>query len=160
MTDLIVPLPTVVSGDPRPVEKAVIDDILDDIGPLKWLTISFHLPNGGLRYYHAWTVGGDLLGDQIDDLALTRGLDAADWMDIIARHEEITYRGKVKIQARDLPSIRVDVDLGHGQTDDTMRDKLRRFADEMARHFPGRYQRILPGEFPAWCGVGPRMHGA
>jgi hypothetical protein len=154
-TALIKP---VIAGDPRPVEKAVIHDIIDDLGPLKWLTISFEPAAGGLRYYQAWTAGGDLLGDQVDDLALARGLDGADWLDITGRHEQITYRGKVKIQAYDLPSIRVDVDLGHGQTDDTMRDKLRRLINDMAEHYPNKYRPVRLGEPLAWSGVGPRMH--
>jgi hypothetical protein len=150
---------SVVSSDPRPVELAVVDEILDNFGPLKWLTISFETTGGGLRWYEAWTTGGERVGDEIDTTALGLGLDGADWLAIIERHRATTHRGNVKIDVYDLLRIRTDVQVKQGQDSPDMRDAVRRFLVAMATEFPDKYRFRESDPPPSWGGVGPRLNG-
>jgi hypothetical protein len=144
---------TLTNTDARPVQRAAVLEIADQFGPLKWLDIRFPLPGGGLRLTSAWTPGGDRLGDEIDTVALAAGMDMADWLAIVDRHHEVTYRGKIQIVVHDLPPIRNDVALRYG-ADRDFRGRLRAAYAEWCSEWPFDWVGL-----PRWHGVGPYLLG-
>lgn len=140
------------TNDPKPVEKATVNDIVDGFEPETFLWINFHRPDGGVRIWYAWTEGGAPLGDQTDRHALAAGLDAADWLHIGDQHCEHTTHGRIAIQAYTLRPILADVQSGVRGPDDR-RTSLRRILDCAAAE-TGQIAR--PG-IPRWLGMGPTL---
>lgn len=142
----------VPTEDAKPVEKAAVDGIVDGFEPETFLWVVFHRPDGGARVWYAWTDGGTALGDRIDGLALTAGLDCADWLHIGDRHCQHSTRGRIAIQAYALRPILADVQAGVRGPDDRRDGLLRAIA--CAAEMTGQTPR--PG-VPRWLGVGPTL---
>jgi len=145
-------LPLTPTDDRAPVELAVVDGIAADHEPDTFLWIVFHRPDGGATIRYAWTGNGTLLGDRIDQLAVAKGLDAADWLHIGDRNNTRTIRGRIVIDAFRLHGVLADVRDGARCLEDR-RDGLRRiiaYAAEITGHTP------RPG-VPRWLGVGPSL---
>jgi hypothetical protein len=136
----------------KPVELAVVQDVMDGFGPEMYLGFAFYRPDGGCNTWNAWTEGGEPLGDQVDACALAAGLDAADWLHIGDRHATMTYRGRVRIEAYPLRPILADVQGGERGPQER-RANLRRVIDAAAAHTG---QVAVPG-LPRWPGFGPRL---
>lgn len=100
------------STNTTPVEKAAVSGIADGFDPETFLWIEFHRPNGSVRIWYAWTMGGPVLGDRMDRLALDAGLDGADWLHYAERHAVHSTRGAIKIQAHPLRPILADIQNG------------------------------------------------
>lgn len=141
------------SDDRRPVEQAVIDSICGDFGPEMYLGFVFSRPDGGCNLWHAWTDGGQALGDQVDSSALAAGLDAGDWLHIGDRHSSVTHRGRVRIEAYLLRPILADVQAGQ-RCPDERRAGLRRVIDCAAQRTG---QTPPPPGLPRWIGFGPTL---
>ncbi|GAA2929498.1 hypothetical protein [Streptomyces enissocaesilis] len=152
MTTLTAPPLLLPTGNPAPVEKAAVDGILDGFEPETFLWINFYRPDGGVRVWHAWTAGGTSLGDRIDQLALSAGLDSADWLHIADRHAELSTRGQIRIEAYPLRPVLADVQSGVRSPEDC-REKLRRVI-RAAANMTGQTPRT---ETPRWLGVGPAL---
>ncbi|BCK73991.1 hypothetical protein Srufu_079440 (plasmid) [Streptomyces libani subsp. rufus] len=146
------PVLLVPTGDPKPVEKAAVDGVVEGFEPETFLWIVFHRPDGGARIWYAWTAGGTTLGDRIDQLALASGLDCADWLHIGDQHCQQSTRGRIAIQAYALRPMLTDVQSGVRSPDDR-RDGLRRVI-ACAADTTGQTPR--PG-VPRWLGVGPTL---
>ncbi|MFD8335578.1 hypothetical protein ACFV42_23405 [Streptomyces solisilvae] len=144
----------IATGDPTPVEKAVVDGIAGDHEPETFLWIDFHRPDGGVRIWYAWTTGGQPLGDRIDHLAMNRGLDAADWLHIANRHEQVSSRGRVRIKAYALRPVFADVQSGIHASEE-QRKRLERLV-RMAAETTGQTPRTLTSP---WFGFGPGRTG-
>lgn len=145
-------LPLAPTDDRAPVEFAVVDSIAADHEPDTFLWIVFHRPDGGATIRYAWTGNGTLLGDRIDQLALTRGLDAADWLHIGDRNNTRTTRGRITIDAFRLHGVLADVRDG-ARCPENRRDGIRHViacAAETTGHT------LRPG-IPCWVGVGPSL---
>ncbi|MFJ1606963.1 hypothetical protein ACIOHS_26870 [Streptomyces sp. NPDC088253] len=140
------------SRDVKPVELAAVGEIMDDFGPETYLGIAFHRPDGGCNLWHAWTDGGDTLGDQVDVQALAATLDAADWLHIGDRHSTVTHRGRIRVEAYPLRPILADVQTGE-RSPDERRAGLRRVIDCAAARTG---QTARPG-LPRWLGFGPAL---
>lgn len=140
------------SADPTPVEHAAASGIADDHDPETFLWIVFRRPDGGARVWYAWTSGGCALGDRVDGVALTAGLDAADWLHIGGRHVTETTRGRIATQAHPLRPILVDVQ-GGVRAPGSERDKLRQMV-ALAGAATGRTPAV---GVPCWQGVGPAL---
>lgn len=151
MTTATRPL-LIPTSDPTPVEKAAVDGILDGFEPETFLWIVFHRPDGGARLWHAWTEGGQPLGDHVDSTALTHGLDGADWLHIGDRHCQHTTRGRIDIQAYALRPVLADIQAGVRGPDER-RDILLRVIACAAEH-TGQTPR--PG-VPRLLGMGPTL---
>ncbi|MFF5045621.1 hypothetical protein [[Kitasatospora] papulosa] len=153
-TDLDAPAPPALTptGDPFPVELAVIDSIASGHEPETLLRVVFYRPDGGASIRYAWTAGGPELGDRIDRLALAAGLDFADWLDLTEAHCDVTTRGRIEIQAYALRPILADVTSGC-RAPDERREGLQRIL-RCAAETTGQTPR--PG-FPRWYGVGPTL---
>ena len=105
------PIDLAPTGDPTPMERAVINSIAGEYGPETFLWINFRRPDGThIRY--AWTAAGRPLGDRIDALAMAAGLDAADWFHIADLHQRIHIRGQVETWAYALRPVLADVKAG------------------------------------------------
>ncbi|NUS25011.1 MAG: hypothetical protein HOV92_12415 [Streptomyces sp.] len=146
------PVLLVPTDDPRPVEKAAVDGIVDGFEPETFLWIVFHRPDGGAHIWYAWTVGGTDLGDRVDRMALAAGLDSADWLHIGDRHCQHSTRGRIAIQAYALRPILADVQNGVRSPEDR-RERLRRVVRKAAE-MTGQTPRTLT---PRWLGVGPTL---
>jgi hypothetical protein len=133
------------TNDPRPVEKAVIESLVDIFEPETLLWLTFLTPDGGARIWYAWTLGGDLLGDRVDRDAQARGLDLADWLHIPLNHRTESQRGRVQVQAFALRGIHADV-LGGVRACDQQRDTVHGYNGESGT-----------GPVGKWLGVGPGM---
>ncbi|PWI16048.1 hypothetical protein DI272_19145 [Streptomyces sp. Act143] len=140
------------SRDPKPVELAAVSEIMDDCEPETYLGLVFYRPDGGCRLWHAWTDGGDVLGDQIDGLALAAGLDAGDWLHIGDRHSTVRDRGRIRIQVHPLRPILADVQAGQRCTEER-RAGLYRLLDCAAE----RTGQTPPAVLPRWIGFGPAL---
>ncbi|MBP5906848.1 hypothetical protein F3K40_15425 [Streptomyces sp. LBUM 1478] len=140
------------TGDPRPVELAAVDSIAASHEPELFLWIVFHLPDGGARIRYAWTAGGPELGDRVDRVALSAGLDYADWLEIGDRHCQHSTRGRIAVQAYRLRPIFADVQAGT-RAPQERRDGLRAFIDCAGR---ATGQTPRPG-LPRWFGYGPAL---
>ncbi|MFB7574644.1 hypothetical protein [Streptomyces sp. NPDC056165] len=138
------------TGDPTPVEQAVVDSIADGYPPEMYLGIAFYQPDGGCRLWHGWTDGGPELGDQVDRLALAAGLDTCDWLHIGDRHSSLSHRGRIRIEAYPLRPILADVQGGERGPEDRRQGLLDVIAVAAAR----TGQRPRP-DLPAWPGFGP-----
>jgi hypothetical protein len=143
------------SSDRSPVERAVVDSLLGEFEPETFLWITFRTPEGGARVWYAWIEGGAPLGDQVDDLALTLGCTAADWLHIANRNMTVHQRGRVETQAHALRPMLGDLQSGVRATDEE-RDRLRRLLAHAAADC-GITPRTLT---PPWAGCGPRLLNA
>ncbi|MGV9427133.1 hypothetical protein ACWDO7_22955 [Streptomyces sp. NPDC003656] len=139
---------TATSSGPTPLVEAVIKSILSGHAPETFLWITTPTPDGGARIWHAWTDGGAPLGDRIDRVALSLGLDAADWLHIGDRHAQITTRGRIRIEAYALRQVRADVQADVRAPQDHRAGILRLL--ECAHDTPRP-------EIPRWLGVGPAL---
>ena len=149
---MAAPLALAPTGDPTPVEKAVADGIAADAEPEMFLWINFHRPDGGIRIWYAWTIGGQSLGDRIDQLAMAAGYDAADWLHIADRHEQVTTRGRVEIKAYPLRPVLADVqaaERGPQPRRDCLQSVLREAA-AISGQAPCK-------SIPRWLGFGPAL---
>lgn len=135
-----------------PVELAAVKSIISVTEPETWLAITFPRPDGGSRVRWAWTAGGAQLGNRIDILALTAGLDAADNFHIIDLHQRETWRGHIRIHAYPLRPILADVQAGV-RAPDERRALLRRYVEINA----ARSGHTPPTDLPRWLGVGPDL---
>lgn len=144
------PLLFTPSSDPAPVEQAVALSIAASFPPETYLWIECHRPDGGMQLWHAWTEGGDVLGDQVDDVAMAAGLDAADWLDLTIRHQQDSTRGRIVIKAHPLRPILADVQAG-ARAEDGLREAVLRCL-RIAAQEAGRAPRATA---PRWLGVGP-----
>ncbi|MEV0016624.1 hypothetical protein [Streptomyces tendae] len=140
------------TGDPAPVVQAVLASITAGRPPETYLRITEHRPDGGAKIWHAWTEGGQPLGDQVDQHALAAGLDAADWLHIGELHSERSSRGRFDTEAFPLRPILASVRNGE-RCPDHRRAGVQSFLDAAARQV-GR--RPVPG-IPRWLGVGPAL---
>jgi hypothetical protein len=154
MTATLAPALLLPTGDPTPVEKAVVEGIVGDFDPETLLWIIFHRPDGGARVWYAWTTGGVPLGEHIDQHALAAGYDASDWLHITGRHRTDHHRGRVETQAHPLRPIEADLRNGV-RAPEELRDKLRRLLD-YARETNGQPPRP-DAVVPRWMGVGPTL---
>ncbi|MET7816086.1 hypothetical protein ABZT26_35265 [Streptomyces sp. NPDC005395] len=146
------PTPLAPTGDPVPVELAVVDGISEGYPPETFLTVNVHRPDGGVKLYYAWTAGGKPLGDRIDQLAVASGLDAADWLHIGDRQKDVFHRGRIKVEAYALRPILADVQGGE-RSPEQRRAGLHRVvaaAAESPRQRP-------PKSHLAWLGFGPAL---
>lgn len=139
-------------SDNRTVERAVAAEISDQHPSETLLWIQFPQPDGGLRLYDVWTEGGEQLGDRVDSHAVSAGMDAADWLFMSNLHEQITYRGKVRVLAYPLRPVWRDVQEGLRASEER-REGVRRVMRAAARH-TGRTPRTLT---PRWVGFGPGL---
>lgn len=154
MTATLAPALLLPTGNPKPVEKAVVEGIVDDFEPETFLWIVFHRPDGGAHVWYAWTAGGIPLGEHIDQHALAAGFDASDWLHITGRHRTDHHRGRVETQAHPLRPIEADLRNG-ARSPESERDKLRRLLDG-ARDMAGQPPRP-DATVPRWIGVGPTL---
>lgn len=138
------------SADMKAVELAVINSIMSSFEPEMYLGFAFHRLDGGVTMWHAWTDGGDTLGNQVDGRALVRRLDAADWLHIGDQHSTVSHRGRVQVEAYPLRPILADIEAGVRSPEDR-RAGLRRVI-ECAAARTGQTPR--PG-LPQWPGFGP-----
>src|SRR5216110_3315854 len=97
------------TNDPRPVEQAVVESIIDSLEPELLLHIALWQPDGSVRLRYDWTHGGDVLGDRIDRDTTARGLNIADSVHIAELHRTEHRRGRITIQAFALRGIHNDV---------------------------------------------------
>jgi hypothetical protein len=146
------PLLLTPTGDARPVEKAAVEGIADGFPPETYLWIEFWRPDGGVRIWHAWTTGGQTLGDRIDQLALSAGLDFADWLHVGDRHCEHSARGRIKVQAFALRLVLADVQAGEHSPEER-REGIRRFMRAAAAE-TGQTPRTPT---TTWLGFGPTL---
>ncbi|WP_328406444.1 hypothetical protein OHS70_38500 (plasmid) [Streptomyces sp. NBC_00390] len=65
-----------------------------------FLWFIFRRPDGGTRIWYVWTAGGQPIGDEVDQLAMGKGLDAADWLHIEDRHQQTSTQGRVEMGVR------------------------------------------------------------
>jgi hypothetical protein len=135
------------TGDAAPVERAVVLDAAVDHPPQTLLSVTVQVP-GGARVWKAWTTGGLLLGDRIDQYALAAGRDGADWLHLTTRHEQFSTRGRVEIRAYPLRPVHADLTAGV-QAPGLIREALRR-----AVALAGR----PPETVAPWLGFGPALH--
>lgn len=158
MTTTTILAPPVIltpTNDPTPVEKAVVDGILDDFEPETYLSFVFNRPDGGARTWDAWTTGGQPLGDSIDQHAMAADLDAVDWFHIADRHGQHGTRGCVEITAYPLRLVLADVQSGVRGPDD-QRVRLRA---AVAEYCGIKGLAVLPADerdLP-WLGFGPAL---
>ncbi|MGA5340463.1 hypothetical protein ACPCK3_15070 [Streptomyces griseoincarnatus] len=151
-TDTLAPSTLAPTGDPAPVVQALLSSITNGHPPETYLRITEHRADGGATVWNAWTEGGQPLGDHVDRLALSVGLDAADWLHIGELHSEHSHRGRFATEAFPLRPILASVQTGERCSDDR-RAGVQRFLD-MAAHHAGRA--LAPG-IPRWLGVGPTL---
>lgn len=149
------PLLLVPTGDPRPLEDALIRSITDGMPPETFLWINMARPDGGVRIRYAWTEGGTQLGDRIDAMALAEALDATDWLHITDRHVGGHQRGSIRTYAYPLRPILADVAAGQ-RAPDERRDAIVRLILAAAQ-LTGQEPTTLR---PRWFGVGPALLGA
>lgn len=139
----------VPTGDPTPVEKAAVEGIVDMHEPETYLMFTFHRPDGGARCWDAWTEGGRPLGDRIDAMALTAGMDGADWIEISERTVEASERGRMLIQAYPLRAVLAELEGGM-RADDAFRERFRRAVRDI------RPDSARAASLP-WLGFGPKQ---
>jgi hypothetical protein len=145
------------TGDPRPVEKAVVDGIADDFEPETHLWIVFRTSDGGARVYYAWTSGGTTLGDKIDREAVARSFDLADWLFVPGRYRTEHVRGRVTTQAYPLRPILADV-LNNRRAVENDRARTMGILDAAA-NLRGQPRSQVTDFLGPWGGVGPGMLG-
>ncbi|WP_328434523.1 hypothetical protein [Streptomyces sp. NBC_00425] len=153
MTTLEIPATSLtVSDDRSPVERAVMGSVLAGHEPEMYLGFCFYRPDGGARVWHSWTRGGDVLGDQVDQLALAAGMDSADWLHIGDRHCTTSHRGRIRIEAYRLRPVLADVQAGERSPEDR-RAGIRRILDCAAE----QTGTTIPAGVPRWVGFGPHL---
>lgn len=138
------------TNDATAVEKAVVYDLADGSEPETFLQINFHRPIGGVRIRYAWTSGGQPLGDHIDQIALAKGLDAADWLHIGNRHQQTSTRGRIEIWTYTLRPVLADV-VGGDRSPEERREGLRRVVRAASRATGQPFRTLTP----RWLGFGP-----
>jgi hypothetical protein len=141
------------TGDPAPVEKAVVDGIAADHDPETFLYMMFRRPDGSCQVWYAWTDGGHRLGDRIDQVALAAGLDCADTFHITRRHFTKHERGRIQVEAHPLRPILADVRTGV-RAPESERDAIRRLFRDAEN--PGQHAEAVK-PLPRWLGVGPTL---
>lgn len=146
------PITLTPSNDHTPVAHAIVQSITADHAPETYLWIVFHRPDGGANLWHAWTEGGEPLGDQVDRAALAAGMDAADWLHVGDLNCTRTTRGRITIDAFALRPVLADVESGI-RCNSERRAGLQRVLD-CAAHTTGHPTR--PG-IPRWPGMGPAL---
>ncbi|MEV0090397.1 hypothetical protein [Streptomyces sp. NPDC050738] len=149
------PLLLTPTGDPQPLEDALVHSIAAGLPRETFLWITMAQPDGGVRIRYAWTDGGTILGDRVDLLAIAEPLDATDWLHITDRHVESHHRGRIRTDAYPLRPILADVASGV-RAPDERRDAIRRVI-LAAGHLSGQRPTTLT---PPWFGVGPALLGA
>lgn len=100
------------SEDNTPVARAIVQSIAADHDPEVYLWIVLHRPDGGANLWHAWTEGGQPLGDEVDRAALAAGMDAADWLHIGDLNCTRSTRGRITVEAFALRPVLADVENG------------------------------------------------
>jgi hypothetical protein len=138
-------------ADLAPAQRAVVGETIDLFEPELFLDYQFPLPDGGARFWHAWTAGGAPLGDQADAAALARGLDLADYIDLTHPHLEETQHGHVKIVAFKLRPIRVAI-----LADQRGSRRTREAVAGLLTDVTGRTW-TAADHLAGWFGVGPRQ---
>ena len=148
---------TLTTTSPAPVEQAWIGEILDAADPHRYLFTVINLTNGGARTYHAWTGGGQQLGDDIDHLAAAQGRDVYDWVEFMSRYQTRIDRGRHYVLSVDLRPLYGDLRNGVPGADMERRAGLNRFADAMvaAGAQPGHH--VDPTRRLPWLGFGPQL---
>lgn len=149
-TTLIRPPILTLATDPTPVEKSVADGIADMHEPETLLTLTFNRPDGAAHVWYVWTVGGRPLGDRIDLLAATHGLDGADWIEISERNVAQSERGRISILAYPLRAVLGDIEAGV-----RARPAFRERFTQAVASLRAPQAAGLP-----WLGYGPRHVGA
>ena len=155
MTTATAPILLQPTNDPRPVEYAIADGILDNFEPETLLWITIPQPDGGLHVHYRWTAGGEQLGDRIDQAAVAAGYDSADWLHLIGRHSSEHYRGRIKIMAHLLRPIEADVHHGRRAPKEKT-NEVRRIITA-ALELSGRADNSSVPVVPRWAGVGPAL---
>ncbi|WP_405676860.1 hypothetical protein OG292_19665 [Streptomyces sp. NBC_01511] len=140
------------STDRTAVEQALVASITSGHPPETFLWINIHRPDGGVNIRYAWTDGGTDLGDRIDLLALAAPFDAADWLEITARHAQTSHRGRIETQAHPLRPILADVQADV-RAPEERRAALHRALD-LGAELTGQQR---PVRIPRWLGVGPTL---
>ncbi|WP_307841372.1 hypothetical protein [Streptomyces endocoffeicus] len=145
-------IPLTPSADNTPVVRTIVQSIAADHDPETYLRIVLHRPDGGANLRHAWTEGGEPLGDEVDRAALAAGMDAADWLHIGDLNCTRSTRGRITVEAYALRPVLADVSSGIRSPADR-RDGLVRVIQEAARQTG---QTPCPG-LPRWLGMGPAL---
>ncbi|WP_328638435.1 hypothetical protein [Streptomyces canus] len=140
------------SEDNTPVARAIVQSIAADHDPEVYLWIVLHRPDGGANLWHAWTEGGQPLGDEVDRAALAAGMDAADWLHIGDLNCTRSTRGRITVEAFALRPVLADVENGV-RCDEERRAGVQRVLDRAAEE-TGHAAR--PG-CPRWLGMGPAL---
>ncbi len=122
---------TIVESDLTPVQRAAVAEISGLYEPECRLNYEFRLPDGGVRLFYAWTAGGESLGDQADDMAISRGLGLADQMAIANPHATDHTHGSVKVHVYRLRPILAAIRDGV-RDDDTYAESFRRLLHNAA----------------------------
>ncbi|MEX5711977.1 hypothetical protein AB1484_27690 [Parafrankia sp. FMc6] len=124
---------TIIEADLTPVQRAAVAEISGLYEPECRLNYEFSLPNGGMRLFYAWTPGGEPLGDQADDMAISRGLGLADQMAITNPHATDHSHGAVKVHVYRLRPILAAIRDGV-RDDGTYTEAFRRLLHNAATH--------------------------
>lgn len=136
------------STDLAPAQRAVVAETMDLFDPEMYLSYVFRLPDGGARLWNAWTAGGQPIGDQADTAALARGLDLADWLDVIMRPDEERTHGRVQIHGYRLRTVLAGILAGRREVP-KLREGLVGVLSDLGY--------LQSAALPAWPGVGPRL---
>ncbi|WP_242537148.1 hypothetical protein [Streptomyces albidoflavus] len=137
---------------PSEINLAVLDSITSMHRPEMFLWINRRRPDGSVKIWYAWTEGGEPLGNRVDELALTRGLDAADWLHIADLHQRTSVRGHFETWAYPLRPVLAEVQ-GTERAPESRRDGLRRLLVK-AGEVTGTSPRTTA---PRWLGFGPHL---
>jgi hypothetical protein len=135
------------STDLAPAQRAVVGETMGLFDPEMFLTYEFYLPDS-VRLYSAWTAGGGSLGDQADTAALVRGLDLADWLDVIMRPDEDRTYGRVQVRGYRLRTVSAGILAGQRGAPQLREGLIGALAEVFGRD--------PSASLPAWPGVGPR----
>ncbi|MET8609728.1 hypothetical protein [Streptomyces misionensis] len=149
---VLTPARPVTAADRAPVEQAVVASVIAGQATESYIEVVFFPLGGGARIWHAWTEGGQGLGERVDQLALAAGLDAADWLHIGNRHHNIQHRGRIRIETVPLRPVLADVQAGERCPEDR-RNGLQRVLDFAA----AETGRTHPVSLPRWVGYGPTL---
>jgi hypothetical protein len=139
------------STDLAPAQRAVVGETIGLFEPELFVIYQFPLPDGGARFWHAWTAGGAPLGDRADDAALARGLDLADYIDLTYPHIQETEHGRVGIVAHTLRPILAAILAGDRAT-----RRTREAVACLLTNVTGRTW-TTADHLAGWFGVGPRQ---
>jgi hypothetical protein len=147
-------VPLIPTNDSRPVVQAVIDGLVSGCDPETFLWIEWRLADGRVRRRLEWTAGGQALGDEVDDLALSLKLDSADWFTVLRRNRSVHERGGIRAEAHPLRGVLADV-LAGVRAPEVERVKLQdslALTRDLVLHPSSSDPRL-----PRWAGVGPSL---